>query len=90
MRRHQPVQRPCRDSLHESCALFGDRECVDPETIGTKPIRLTSYCSSFEAAGIPKGVFQVLTGAGDTGALLAKHMRIRKVNLRPFPWVEIF
>ena len=35
----------------------------------------------FEEAGFPKGVYQVLTGDGSTGALLAKHMRIRMVGL---------
>lgn len=33
----------------------------------------------FAEAGFPKGVIQVLTGDGKTGALLASHMRIRKV-----------
>lgn len=31
-------------------------------------------------AGFPPGVFQVLSGAGATGALIARHMRIRKVS----------
>lgn len=31
-------------------------------------------------AGFPPGVFQVLSGDGSTGALLASHMRIRKVS----------
>ncbi|KAL4937896.1 hypothetical protein BDV06DRAFT_232261 [Aspergillus oleicola] len=31
-------------------------------------------------AGFPPGVFQVLSGDGKTGALLASHMRIRKVS----------
>lgn len=31
-------------------------------------------------AGFPPGVFQVLSGDGTTGALLASHMRIRKVS----------
>ncbi|KAJ6104510.1 hypothetical protein N7523_010830 [Penicillium sp. IBT 18751x] len=31
-------------------------------------------------AGFPPGVFQVLSGAGPTGALLARNMRIRKVS----------
>lgn len=33
-----------------------------------------------EEAGFPPGVFQVLSGDGSTGALLASHMRIRKVS----------
>lgn len=31
-------------------------------------------------AGFPAGVFQILAGGGSTGALLASHMRIRKVS----------
>ncbi|KAL4951857.1 aldehyde dehydrogenase domain-containing protein [Aspergillus filifer] len=31
-------------------------------------------------AGFPPGVFQVLSGDGKTGALLASHMRVRKVS----------
>lgn len=31
-------------------------------------------------AGFPPSVFQILSGAGPTGALLARHMRIRKVS----------
>lgn len=31
-------------------------------------------------AGFPPGVFQILSGDGSTGALLASHMRIRKVS----------
>ncbi|OQE13272.1 hypothetical protein PENFLA_c051G04395 [Penicillium flavigenum] len=31
-------------------------------------------------AGFPPGVFQVLSGDGSTGAIIARHMRIRKVS----------
>lgn len=31
-------------------------------------------------AGFPPGVFQVLTGDGSTGAILASHMRVAKVS----------
>lgn len=34
----------------------------------------------FAEAGFPKGVVQVLSGDGTTGALLAKDMRVRKVR----------
>ena len=33
-----------------------------------------------EEAGFPPGVFQILSGDGTTGALIASHMRIRKVS----------
>lgn len=34
----------------------------------------------FDRAGFPPGVVQVITGAGDVGALLSAHMRIRKLS----------
>lgn len=34
----------------------------------------------FDRAGFPPGVVQVITGPGSTGALLASHMRIRKIS----------
>ncbi|KAF2020080.1 aldehyde dehydrogenase mitochondrial precursor [Aaosphaeria arxii CBS 175.79] len=34
----------------------------------------------FEKAGFPPGVIQVITGPGSTGALLAEHMKIRKLS----------
>lgn len=50
-----------------------------------KPSEKTPYSSlAFgylaKEAGFPPGVFQVLSGDGTTGALLASHMRIRKVS----------
>jgi len=50
-----------------------------------KPSEKTPYGSLAlgalaKEAGFPPGVFQVLSGDGSTGALLASHMRIRKVS----------
>lgn len=33
-----------------------------------------------KAAGFPPGVIQILSGGGDTGALLAAHMRVAKIS----------
>ncbi|KAL4876538.1 aldehyde dehydrogenase domain-containing protein [Aspergillus karnatakaensis] len=44
------------------------------------PFAALALGSLIKAAGFPPGVFQVLSGDGTTGALLAKHMRIRKVS----------
>ncbi|CAJ2500115.1 Uu.00g029680.m01.CDS01 [Anthostomella pinea] len=51
-----------------------------------KPTEKTPFASIaigtlVRMAGFPPGVFQVLPGDGSTGALLASHMRIRKVSL---------
>jgi aldehyde dehydrogenase (NAD+)/retinal dehydrogenase len=44
------------------------------------PLGSLAVASLFERAGFPPGVVQVITGPGSTGALLAKHMRIRKIS----------
>ncbi|OAL34944.1 hypothetical protein AYO20_05659 [Fonsecaea nubica] len=44
------------------------------------PLGTLAVAALFEKAGFPPGVVQVLTGPGSTGALLAEHMRIRKVS----------
>lgn len=44
------------------------------------PLGSLALAPLFEKAGFPKGVIQVITGAGQTGALLSSHMRIRKVS----------
>lgn len=50
-----------------------------------KPSEKTPYAALalghlIEQAGFPPGVFQILSGDGSTGALLASHMRIRKIS----------
>jgi len=44
------------------------------------PLGTLAAASLFEKAGFPPGVVQVITGPGSTGALLAEHMKIRKVS----------
>lgn len=50
-----------------------------------KPSEKTPFSSLalgtlIKEAGFPPGVFQIVTGDGSTGALIASHMRIRKVS----------
>lgn len=44
------------------------------------PLAGLALGSLARAAGFPAGVFQVLSGDGSTGALLASHMRVRKIS----------
>ncbi|KAF2748396.1 aldehyde dehydrogenase [Sporormia fimetaria CBS 119925] len=44
------------------------------------PLSSLALGTLIKEAGFPPGVFQVLAGDGSTGALLASHMRIRKVS----------
>ncbi|KAH8697582.1 aldehyde dehydrogenase domain-containing protein [Talaromyces proteolyticus] len=60
------------------CLATGNTIIMKPSEYS--PLGSLAIAPLFEAAGFPKGVFQVVTGAGDTGALLAGHMRIRKIS----------
>jgi acyl-CoA reductase-like NAD-dependent aldehyde dehydrogenase len=44
------------------------------------PLGSLAVAPLFEKAGFPPGVIQVITGPGSTGALLAEHMKIRKIS----------
>ncbi|KAL6364156.1 hypothetical protein LRP88_02072 [Fusarium phalaenopsidis] len=44
------------------------------------PLASLALGALIKAAGFPPGVFQVLSGDGSTGSLLASHMRVRKVS----------
>lgn len=44
------------------------------------PFSSLALATLVKVAGFPPGVFQVLTGDGTTGALLASHMKVRKIS----------
>ncbi|KAL7755575.1 hypothetical protein ACKLNR_014673 [Fusarium oxysporum f. sp. zingiberi] len=44
------------------------------------PLASLALGALVKEAGFPPGVFQVLSGDGSTGALLASHMRVRKIS----------
>ncbi|KAG7126380.1 Aldehyde dehydrogenase like protein [Verticillium longisporum] len=44
------------------------------------PFAALALGTLIKEAGFPPGVFQVISGDGSTGALLASHMRVRKVS----------
>jgi aldehyde dehydrogenase (NAD+)/retinal dehydrogenase len=60
------------------CLATGNVMIVKPSE--KSPLGSLALAPLFEEAGFPKGVIQVLSGDGSTGALLAKHMRVRKVS----------
>ncbi|KEZ41586.1 Retinal dehydrogenase [Scedosporium apiospermum] len=60
------------------CLATGNVLIVKPSE--KSPLGSLAIATLFEEAGFPKGVVQVLSGDGTTGALLAKHMRIRKIS----------
>ncbi len=44
------------------------------------PFAALALGGMIKAAGFPPGVFQIITGDGSTGALLASHMQVRKIS----------
>lgn len=60
------------------CLATGNVLIVKPSE--KSPLGSLAVAPLFEKAGFPPGVIQVLTGDGSTGALLASHMRVRKVR----------
>lgn len=60
------------------CLATGNVLIVKPSEKG--PLGSLAIAPLFEEAGFPPGVFQVVSGDGRTGGLLAEHMRIRKVR----------
>lgn len=62
------------------CLASGNVIIVKPSE--KSPLGSLAIAPLFEEAGFPKGVVQVLAGDGSTGALVAKHMGVRKVYLK--------
>jgi aldehyde dehydrogenase (NAD+) len=44
------------------------------------PLGMLQLGHLIKEAGFPPGVINILNGGGETGALLASHMRIRKIS----------
>ncbi len=45
------------------------------------PMTAIELASAYREAGLPEGVFQVVQGYADTGRMLSRHPRIRKISL---------
>jgi aldehyde dehydrogenase (NAD+) len=61
-------------------AALASGNCIIVKPSEKAPFPALALGSLIKEAGFPQGVFQVLPGDGTTGALLAGHMRIRKVS----------
>lgn len=61
------------------CLATGNVIIIKPSE--KSPLGSLALAPVFEEAGFPKGVVQVVTGNGSTGALFASHMQVRKVCL---------
>jgi aldehyde dehydrogenase (NAD+)/retinal dehydrogenase len=66
--------------IMKAVTMLGDRERADCQAFQKGPLGSLAIAPLFEEAGFPAGVVQVVTGAGPTEALLAEHMRVRKIS----------
>ncbi|PSN65022.1 aldehyde dehydrogenase [Corynespora cassiicola Philippines] len=64
----------------KAAPAFATGNCFILKPSEKTPLSSLALGSLIKEAGFPPGVFQILTGDGSTGALLASHMRIRKVS----------
>ncbi|KIW28918.1 uncharacterized protein PV07_04771 [Cladophialophora immunda] len=60
------------------CLATGNVLIIKPSE--KSPLGSLALAPLFEQAGFPRGVVQVVCGDGRTGALFAKHMRVRKIS----------
>ncbi|KAH6605265.1 hypothetical protein Trco_006972 [Trichoderma cornu-damae] len=60
------------------CLATGNVLIVKPSE--KSPLGSLAVAPLFEEAGFPPGVVQILPGDGKTGAILADHMRVRKIS----------
>lgn len=75
-----PFNAPAATFLGKAAAALVTGNVLIAKPSEKTPLGTLALAALFEQAGFPKGVIQVVTGAGDTGAILARHMRIRKVS----------
>lgn len=75
-----PFNAPVAALFQKACPALATGNVLIVKPSEKTPLGTLACGPVFEQAGFPPGVIQVLTGDGSTGALLAAHMRIRKVS----------
>lgn len=75
-----PWNGPVVNVALKAAAALATGNCLILKPSEKTPFSALALGGLAKEAGFPAGVFQVLPGDGSTGALLASHMRIRKVS----------
>ncbi|KAM0554875.1 hypothetical protein ACHAPJ_006610 [Fusarium lateritium] len=65
---------------HEICPAVGAGNAMILKGSEKAPLSSIFLAQLCHQAGFPPGIVQTVNGAGDTGALLSSHMRIRKIS----------
>ncbi|KEF62420.1 uncharacterized protein A1O9_00392 [Exophiala aquamarina CBS 119918] len=75
-----PFNAPVATFLGKAAAALVTGNVLIVKPSEKTPLGTLALAPLFEQAGFPKGVVQVVTGPGETGAVLSRHMRIRKIS----------
>ncbi|KAI1127444.1 aldehyde dehydrogenase [Nemania abortiva] len=75
-----PWNGPVATAAMKSAPALATGNCFILKPSEKTPFGALALGTLIKEAGFPPGVFQVLSGDGSTGALLASHMRIRKIS----------
>ncbi|TGJ79105.1 hypothetical protein E0Z10_g9658 [Xylaria hypoxylon] len=75
-----PWNGPMATGALKSAPALATGNCFILKPSEKTPFGALALGSLIKEAGFPPGVFQVLSGDGSTGALLASHMKVRKIS----------
>ncbi|KAI0548876.1 aldehyde dehydrogenase [Xylaria curta] len=75
-----PWNGPTATAALKSAPALATGNCFILKPSEKTPFGALALGSLIKEAGFPPGVFQVLSGDGSTGALLASHMKVRKIS----------
>ncbi|KAJ8127846.1 hypothetical protein O1611_g5790 [Lasiodiplodia mahajangana] len=75
-----PWNGPVATAALKSAPALATGNCFILKPSEKTPFGALALGTLIKEAGFPPGVFQVLSGDGSTGALLASHMKIRKIS----------
>ncbi|KAI1743176.1 aldehyde dehydrogenase [Xylaria scruposa] len=75
-----PWNGPTATAALKSAPALAAGNCFILKPSEKTPFGALALGSLIKEAGFPPGVFQVLSGDGSTGALLASHMKVRKIS----------
>ncbi|TRX87801.1 hypothetical protein FHL15_011309 [Xylaria flabelliformis] len=75
-----PWNGPTATAALKSAPALATGNCFILKPSEKTPFGALAFGSLIKEAGFPPGVFQVLSGDGSTGALLASHMKVRKIS----------
>ncbi|KAJ4045436.1 hypothetical protein NW756_013479 [Fusarium oxysporum] len=75
-----PWNAPIGSACAKAAPALATGNCFILKLSEKTPFAGLAMGSLIKAAGFPPGVFQILSGDGSTGAIIANHMRIRKVS----------